>query len=67
MCKCCMTQCKVVISNVTCYKRDYEVILFKSVPSFKPTGTNLHLNPRYRNIIQALILQHIFKKKFDFL
>lgn len=61
-----MTQCTVVISKATCYKRDYEVILFQSPLLFKPAATNLLLNPRYRTVVQALMLQHISEKMLAF-
>lgn len=56
-----MAQC-TVISNVMCYRRDYEVILFKYLLLLKPTGTDLQLNPRNKIVIEALIFHHIFEK-----
>jgi len=57
---------QLLIGNATCYKRDYEVISFQSPLSFKPAGTNLLLNPRYRTAIQALVFQHIFENILAF-
>ena len=57
-----MTQCSVVMSNVICYKRDYEVILFKSLPLLKLRGTVRQLNPRNRTDIQALMFKPILRK-----